>query len=89
MTIFRFDVSAIGIAVGAPLFAVMIYLSWRGVAHNEFRERGRSGWFKCETASLSYVSGTLMNLALLTGAGVTLYAALFHGSDFFRAGSSR
>ena len=71
-----------GLIVILPMWALIAYVTYRGFAKNEFRERGRWGWFRYKPGSVSWVLATTLNLVFLTAFTDCGYQALFHGSTF-------
>jgi len=72
------------IVLAVPWLVLTGYITFRGFAKNEFRERGRWGWHRYRAYSFEWWGGTLVNLLFL-GVGLFLfYQALFHGTEFDR-----
>lgn len=63
-----------------PFWTGMLYLTYRGLRRNEFRERGRWGWFRYETWSLDWFLSTFMNVGLLGAFTFAVIQLLFVGS---------
>ena len=68
--------------VALPFWTGILYLTYRGLSRNEFRERGRWGWFHYQTWSLAWFLSTFMNLGLLAAFTFTVIQLLFNGSTF-------
>lgn len=60
------------------------YLTFRGLAKNEFRERGRWGWHRYRAYSFEWWGGTVVNLLFLGIGLFFFYQEFFHGSEFGR-----
>jgi uncharacterized protein (DUF58 family) len=72
------------LAVVIPYLLAVAYLTYRGLARNEFRAPGKSGWARYRAGSADWLLSTVLNL-LLTVAGLfMLWAALFDGAAFTR-----
>jgi hypothetical protein len=67
-----------------PFLGAAGYVCYRGLARNEFRERGKWGWFTYRTGSLDWYLATLVNLSFLGAALFMAYMSLFHAAAFSR-----
>ena len=77
----RFDPSP-WLLFAIPFLGIVTYICYRGLSRNEFRERGRWGWFTYPTGSLDWYLGTLGNLLFLGSGLLILYYAAFKGTSF-------
>ena len=67
----------------SPMWGLLVYLTYRGMVRNEFREKGRWGWFEYKPGSFDWILSTFGNLLFLAALGFLTYQAAFHGSKFF------
>ena len=67
-----------------PYLVAVSYVSYRGLARNEFRRSGRSGWTRYRRGSFDWWEATAVNLLFLGCGLVVLWPALFDGANFNR-----
>lgn len=65
-----------------PALVITGYVTWRGMVSREFREPGRSGWYRHDMRSPEYWGGTLVNLLMLSCFAFLAYESLFNWSRY-------